>query len=363
MTKKLHNPQLSIGAVDLFCGVGGLTSGLQSAGIDVVAGIDMDETCRYAYTSNNHHSSFINRDIRAVSGEEINELLSSYDIKVLVGCAPCQPFSSHRKDKSHRSLHKDWGLLAQFGRLISDVMPEYVSMENVPELAKESIFDDFLKVLREHKYEVEYRIVKTEEYGLPQRRRRLILLAAQGKQVSLIPPPSVTGSGLTVQSAIGNLPPVHAGEHCPTDPLHTASNLSNLNLQRIRASRPNGSWRDWPDSLRLKCHKKATGKTYSSVYGRMAWNKPAPTITTQFYCYGTGRFGHPEQDRALTLREGAILQGFPRNYTFIDPNRKLSRKEIARHIGNAVPPKLGKVIGESILNSCKYSFQKEEGNE
>ena len=342
----------TIGAVDLFCGIGGLTYGLRTSGIDVVAGYDLDDSCEYAYEANNGEGTFVCKNVSEVTGEEIKERLKDFDIKVLVGCAPCQPFSRHRKDKKHRERHKDWGLLAQFGRLAEEVMPDYISMENVPELVKESIFTEFLTKLENLGYTVEYSVVKAEEYGVPQHRRRLLLLASKEGSISLIGPTNDEMHAVTVREAIGKLPAVSAGGVCEGDPLQTASALSKLNTQRIQASVPNGTWRDWPEELRLDCHKKDSGQTYPSVYGRMAWDETSPTITTQFYMYGTGRFGHPDQDRALTLREGAILQSFPERYKFIRPGEKLSRKAIARHIGNAVPPKLGEAVGKSIIAAC-----------
>jgi len=145
---------------------------------------------------------------------------------------------------------------------------------------------------------------------------------------------------------------IGAGETNNRDKLHVASSLSKINLERIRYSIPGGTWRDWPEELILNCHKKKTGRSYSSVYGRMQWDDVAPTITTQFIGYGTGRFGHPEQDRALTLREGAMLQTFPVNYSFVPEGEEVILKIIARHIGNAVPPRLGEIIGLSIKKHC-----------
>lgn len=341
-----------IGAVDLFCGIGGLTYGLRTSGINVVAGVDLDPSCKYAYEANNGEGSFICKNIKEVTGDEINALLEGFDVKVLVGCAPCQPFSAHRKDKKHRERHKDWGLLAQFGRLAREVQPDYISMENVPELERESIFSEFVSTLRELEYSIDFNVVKAEEYGVPQHRRRLLLLASKHGSIKLADPTNDEKHVVTVKQAIGKLPAVKAGETCQSDSMQTASALSEINLQRIQASVPNGTWRDWPEELRLACHKKKSGQTYPAVYGRMSWDETSPTITTQFYMYGTGRFGHPEQNRALTLREGAILQSFPTDYEFVQPGEKLSRKTIARHIGNAVPPKLGEAIGKSILVAC-----------
>lgn len=154
---------------------------------------------------------------------------------------------------------------------------------------------------------------------------------------------------VTIRPFIEKLPRIAAGETCKSDILHRSASLSPINLQRIQSSVPGGTWKDWPEELRCKCHIKDTGQTYTSVYGRMSWDKIGPTMTTQFFCYGTGRYGHPEQDRALSLREGALLQTFPQNYEFFEPKeQKYSMRDIARHIGNAVPVRLGEIIGESI---------------
>lgn len=346
---------MTIKAVDLFCGVGGLTCGLQKAGIPVVAGIDIDGSCEYAYIHNNH-SQFVKKSIDAVTGKEVRALLRGADIKVLVGCAPCQPFSSHQKDKKHRSNHKDWKLLYQFSRLVKEVKPHIVSMENVPELQKEKVFLDFVNTLKEEHYVVNYDVVNVADYGVPQRRKRLILLASKRKEIKL--PTPTHERYVTVRDAIGNLPKVKAGEADKDDALHIAPALSSLNLQRIQNSLPGGTWRDWPDELRLTCHKSEKGQTYASVYGRMRWDDLSPTITTQFIGYGTGRFGHPEQDRAITLREGAILQSFPPDYQFVSPEESIQIRKIARHIGNAVPPRLGEVIGQSIISSLPKKRKK-----
>jgi len=335
----------TIGVVDLFCGIGGLTCGLKKAGLDVVAGIDLDDKCRYTYECNNK-VRFINKNISEVKGKEIKSLLSGYDIKVLAGCAPCQPFSNHQKDKKNRKLHKDWNLLYQFSRLIKEVNPHVVSMENVPELEKEDVFKDFVRSLKDCGYNVNYGVYDASLYGVPQRRHRLLLIASRKKSISIIGP--THKEPITVKEAIGMLPPIGAGVENRNDSIHIASALSEINTKRIQCSIPGGTWKDWPEELILPCHKRKSGRTYPSVYGRMKWDDVAPTITTQFTAYGTGRFGHPEQDRALTLREGAVLQTFPQDYEFCEPNQPVVIKKIARHIGNAVPPRLGEIIGISI---------------
>lgn len=337
---------MTYGVVDLFCGVGGLTCGLEKAGLNVVAGYDLDATCKYAYSYNNN-AEFINNDIKDVSGKEIKKILQGYDIKILAGCAPCQPFSRHQKDKYNRKKHKDWNLLYQFARLVEEVKPQIVSMENVPELFKEQVFMDFINILEEQNYNITYKIVNAADYGIPQRRKRLLLLASSEKQIKLIEP--THKKAVTVREVIAGLSQVGAGEPNNTDKLHVASSLSKKNLERIKHSIPGGTWKNWPEELILNCHRKKSGQSYSSVYGRMSWDDVAPTITTQFIGYGTGRFGHPEQDRALTLREGAMLQTFPVDYSFVPEGEKVVLKNIARHIGNAVPPRLGEIVGLSII--------------
>lgn len=166
---------MTYGVVDLFCGVGGLTYGLQKAGLDVVAGYDIDDSCKYPYEHNNG-TRFVHKNIEDVSAEEINRELKGYDVKILAGCAPCQPFSRHQKDKKDRAKHKDWKLLYQFARLIGEVRPHIVSMENVPELAHEKVFEDFLKTLKKEGYHVIFKVVNAADYGVPQRRKIFCLL-------------------------------------------------------------------------------------------------------------------------------------------------------------------------------------------
>lgn len=331
-----------IEAVDLFCGVGGLTYGLRQAGIDVVAGIDNDETCRYAYETNNE-AEFINADITQYSSKEVAKLYAREKTRVLVGCAPCQPFSSHTfKNKKHDTR---WDLLLYFGKFIDEILPEIVSMENVRGIVKTSVFHQFLGVLKKHHYYVDYNIVYTPDYGVPQNRYRLVLLASRLGPIKLPNPTHTKDTYATVGQTIAHLPPIKAGETLEADPLHKARNLTEINMQRIQQSKPNGTWRDWDESLLPACYRKKSGQTYMSVYGRMDWNGVAPTITTQFFNYGAGRFGHPTQDRALSLREGALLQTFPPDYDFGEVK---SMEAIGRHIGNAVPPLLGEVIGKTI---------------
>jgi DNA (cytosine-5)-methyltransferase 1 len=196
------------------------------------------------------------------------------------------------------------------------------------------------------------------DYGIPQQRQRLVLLASRLGPIRLLTPSELGLTRRTVREAIGDLPPLQAGEIDESDPLHRTAMLSQMNLERIESSSPGGTWRDWKDALVADCHKKETGKTYPSVYGRMYWDEPAPTVTTQFYGFGNGRFGHPEQNRAISLREGAILQSFRRDYKFSPPDEPISKKSVGRLIGNAVPPLLGEVIGRSILTHVQACTKK-----
>ena len=355
--------------VDLFCGVGGLTHGLRLAGLNVTAGIDLDSSCKYAYEHNNAGTKFITADVDKVFPEEVSALYPENGLRILVGCAPCQPFSKYtkryRKGEQNGGRENDewqqdnkWKLLYSFADIIRHVLPDIVSMENVPELAEEQVFEDFYKTLFQLEYNVSYSIVYCPDYGVPQNRRRLVLLASRLGELKLIEPFYEEDNYRTVKDSIGELPHIEAGKNNPNDFLHSAARLSATNMSRIRSSVPGGTWRDWDDSLKLKCHKENSGKTYVSIYGRMCWDAPSPTITTQFYGYGNGRFGHPEQDRALTLREGALLQSFPPNYEFVDPAREFNRREVGTHIGNAVPVELGRAIGVSI----KYHIAEANGN-
>ncbi len=341
-----------VSAVDLFCGIGGLTHGLIKAGVPVIAGIDIDATCKYAYEANNHNR-FVHADVSTMTSHDIDSLYPEGDLKVLVGCAPCQPFSTYTQKNKDRINDKKWNLLYSFARIIRGVEPSIISMENVPQLSKHEPFEALLDTLERMKYKIAYKNVSCENYGVPQRRRRLVLLASKLGDISMIPPTHGPANYVTVKDAIGNIEKIDAGECSKIDPLHKARKMSPLNHQRIINSHPGGTWKDWDRKLMLKCHLKESGKTFLAVYGRMSWDKPSPTITTEFYNYGSGRFGHPEQNRALSMREGAILQSFPDHYVFIDPENQMSNDTIGTYIGNAVPVRLGEAIGNSIIKHIK----------
>jgi len=340
---------MSVSCVDLFCGAGGLTHGFVKEGLPVVAGIDLDGACRYPYEQNND-SIFIEKDVSHFSIDELSELYGNSNIKILAGCAPCQPFSTYSQ-RYDINRNERWSLLNEFSRLAKGTKPDIITMENVPSVQKHQIFSDFVKELENNGYYVWFKVVDSSHYGVAQTRKRLVLLASLYGSFQIIdkshPKPK------TVKEAIGKLQPIKSGETDKHDKLHSASALTELNLKRIQASKPGGTWRDWPEELVAPCHKVKSGKTYTGVYGRMEWDKPGPTMTTQCYGFGNGRFGHPEQDRAISLREAAILQGFPKNYKFIPPGKPLYRSTIGRMIGNAVPVGLGEAIAKSIKAHLK----------
>jgi DNA (cytosine-5)-methyltransferase 1 len=330
--------------IDLFCGIGGMTHGFKNEGFDVVAGIDVDPTCRYAFESNNK-AKFIEKDLGQISSNELNSLYRGSSKKILIGCAPCQPFSNYSNPRY--SEDKKWMLVRVFANLIKEVAPDIVSMENVPALRSHYVFKEFLETLEEEGFYYWYDILNFADYGVPQNRIRLVLLASKFGEISLIPKTHLQ-KHVTVGDSIKTLEHLCAGQASTIDPLHQSSKLSRVNLERVKNTPEGGGWKDWPEDLLLNCHKKVTGRTFVSVYGRMTWDKPSPTITTQFHGLGNGRFGHPNQDRAISLREAAIIQTFPKDYKFTDFGDKIVISNIARHIGNAVPPRIGQIIARSI---------------
>jgi DNA (cytosine-5)-methyltransferase 1 len=354
-TRKM-NTHIAATAVDIFCGAGGLTRGLFDAGIPVVAGYDIDEACRYAYEHNNAPAVFKNQSVTDTKGTELLAHYPAGHTRILVGCAPCQTFSKYTQGLDNESDPK-WTLLGEFARLVCELKPDIVSMENVPQLQDYHIFEKFLATLRDEGFhfteEPEKRVVYCPDYGMAQHRHRLVVVASRLGPITLIPPTHKPENYKTVRDVLVGLPALAAGETYGEDPLHRSSRLSDLNLCRIRKSKPGGTWRDWPRELVAKCHKKKSGKTYPSVYGRMTWDEPSPTMTTQFYGFGNGRFGHPDQDRGISLREGAILQSFPKDYAFAKPGAQCCFKTVGRMIGNAVPVRLGEIVGKTIGKHLK----------
>ena len=337
--------------VDLFCGAGGLSHGFHQEGYRIAAGIDADEACRYPFETNNE-APFMRRSVEDLTAAEFEGEFTPGEPTVLVGCAPCQPFSKYSQGREDPR----WRLLEDFARLIRECRPDIVSMENVarlPHFRAGAVFENFVQSLRECGYAAAWSVVFCPDFGIPQSRSRLVLIASRHGQPFLPEKTHGEAGYVTVRETIGALPALAAGDADAKDVLHQCSHLSALNLERIRASRPGGTWRDWPERLVTDCHRRETGHGYSSVYGRMAWDEPAPTVTTQFFGFGNGRFGHPEQDRAISIREGAMLQTFPRDYGFLPPGEAVRKKSLGRMIGNAVPVTLGRAIARAVSHHIR----------
>ncbi|MFC7237029.1 DNA cytosine methyltransferase [Saliphagus sp. GCM10025317] len=358
-------------AVDLFCGAGGFTEGLERAGIDVVAGVDVDPDCEAPYEAN-HDAEFYHKDLKQVARDEpgwVGELFDeSADVHVIAGGPPCQPYSTLVDSEVP---HEKAGLVTAFAEIVNEVQPDIVAMENVYGVRDDGEYHDLVDTLENAGYyfnEIDERGVYCPEYGIPQQRKRWITLASRAGPIELNPPKRANvdpESDLTVADRIDHLPPIEAGEQHEDDPLHRARNLEEKNIERIEISKPGGDWTDWEaqgrGDLVADCHQKDSGITYKAPYSRMEGDEPAPTITTQFYNYGSGRFGHydTDQDRALSIREGAILQTFPDDYQFLNGKDadEIGLNKLGQWIGNAVPPKLAEVVGGSILRHAKGERQ------
>ncbi len=333
-------------AVDLFCGAGGLTRGLLDEGVQVLAGYDIDPACRYPYEYNNE-VPFVECDLMDVDPREVDRLFPQDGIRIIAGCAPCQPYSIYSRG-SKRVYEDRWHLLGAFRDIVDYVSPELVTLENVRQLRKHHSYWQFVRDLKRMGYRWSEYVVDCRQYGIPQSRTRLVAFASMFGSVQLTPSTHPEDHPVTVRQTISHMPTLRSGEENSSDRLHKASRLGDLNLKRIRVSRPGSTWREWDKSLIAECHNSETGNTYPSVYGRMEWDRPAPTLTTQYFGFGNGRFGHPEQDRAISLREGALLQTFPPDYEFVDPNEDVRFNVTGRLIGNAVPLLLGRAVGRSL---------------
>jgi DNA (cytosine-5)-methyltransferase 1 len=353
-------------AIDFFCGAGGLTRGLLDAGIRVLAGIDNDERLRLTYESNNKPSRFVCKDIAQVDILELRKTLGivNSDVVAYAACTPCQPFSTLNQ---RRGVDERKELLLTFGEIVKKSPPDYVIVENVPGLKNaygKEIYRKFLAMLAEAGLtHTDGDLLDAQHYSVPQVRKRFLMLAS-GRAPIALPRPSKRPPR-TVRSAIHRLPVPVIGLEQPRSrsapsamtppssrkrklpPNHVARALSPEHLKIVRAvPHDGGSRADVSDvSLLLECHQR-NPKLHRDVFGRMSWDAPAPTLTcrsTDVYC---GRFGHPEQDRGLSLREAAALQTFRRNYVFHG-----TFHHAAQQIGNAVPVRLARGLGEAVLAS------------
>ena len=318
--------------------------------MDIAMGLDIDPDSARSFRENFPEARFFLSDIRELDVEILGPVIGARSSPLLFcGCAPCQPFSKQNRNQSSKDPRRD--LLSEFSRFVQRWLPEYVFVENVPGMQKmkgtSGPFRKFCRLLKDLGYEQASDVVPAMSYGVPQTRKRLVLLAQRAGPVSL---PAATHGPLrlpyaTVRDAIGKLPPIAAGTTHSTDPHHQAADLSEINLKRIAATPEGGGRESWPADLQLDCHQGHVG--HSDVYGRLAWDKLASGLTTRCISYSNGRFGHPEQNRALSVRETALIQTFPPDYKF---SGNLASR--ARQIGNAVPPAMALAVGRHILNSA-----------
>ncbi len=344
-----------IKAVDFFCSGGGMSCGMQQAGIEIIAGIDHDISCKETYEANIKGAEFIHADVFELKEEILEDTLKlkkNDDNLLLIGCSPCQFWSIINTDKKKSNKSKD--LLKEFRRFVEYFNPGHVVVENVPGVLKrqhESGLENFIVWLRANGYAVHANIHEVSNYGVPQHRKRFTLIANRLSNKEL-EPIVLNTKKVTVRDVLGEhngFPKVSNGHKDKSEFMHSVAGLSELNLERLSLTPHDGGTRlayVYDKRLAAPCHyKKING--FKDIYGRMYWDKPSPTITTKFFSFSNGRFAHPEEDRAISLREGATLQSFPKTYKFIGN----STESIARMIGNAVPPTYAKAIGKAIIQN------------
>lgn len=318
-------------ALDLFSGCGGLTEGLKQAGFRVLGAVEIDSVAAETYRLNHPTVHLWRRNILRLSVPEVMRTLALKpgELDLLAGCPPCQGFSTLRTLNGSRSIEDDRNdLVLQLRRFVRGLQPKTVMIENVPGLAVDHRMETLVSVLTSCGYLTHYRICDAADYGVPQRRKRVILLAGRGAKPRFAPK---SRTRKTVRDAIGSLPP--PGDS--GDPIHDLPENRSGHVRRLirRIPKNGGSRTDLPESVQLPCHQNCDG--FKDVYGRMAWDNVAPTITTGCFNPSKGRFVHPDQDRGITMREAALLQSFPLSYMI---ESRCGKTRIAQLLGNALPP-------------------------
>ena len=349
-----------IAVFDFFCGCGGTSRGFQQAGLDIAFALDIDPDAKRTFMKNFPGTSFFDKSIAKLEAVDLKEVLGKHteSYKLFCGCAPCQPFTKQNTKSPKRDTRKS--LLSQFGRVIERHLPDFVFVENVPGLQKvpsyrRGPFPAFETLLGELDYHVTYGVIAAQDYGTPQLRRRFVLLASRHGKIGMPDPThgeSQENPYKTVYDAIVDLPPILSGEDFNGKGIlnHRAAALSELNLKRIMETDHDGGGRvDWPKELWPECYlrKDEAGNTHSGhtdCYGRLWWDRPATGLTTRCISYSNGRFGHPEQDRAISVREAARLQGFDDDFEFTG-----NLNSMAKQIGNAVPVDLAHAMGSHFI--------------
>lgn len=346
--------------IDSFCGAGGLGLGLQRAGFDILLSFDIDKLCIDTINKNKkyfNHPAIVADIAEMLNGKLLERCnLKRGDLFLLAGGPPCQGFSVQRRGSDTDSRNE---LVLMYGQLIDELYPKYFVMENVSGIAGKrgkTILQQLIEDVEWTGYHVHIKLLDAQEFGVPQRRKRYIVIGERKDIGNFYTYPTSTGIHHTVRDTIGNLPePPQDGTDHPEITLHRRDHLSEKNLQRIRAIKE-GQGRDaLPDNLLANCHKIDSSVIgFRNVYGRMAWDDVAPTITARFDSFTRGKFGHPTQDRSISLREGALLQTFPIDFEFVG-----NKVDIAKQIGNAVPPIMAEYIGKSIIDSYKKAGDKD----
>jgi DNA (cytosine-5)-methyltransferase 1 len=328
-------------AIDLFSGCGGLTDGLKRADFSVIGAVEFDKFAADTFRLNHSESNLLEADVRNVDQKKwMRELgLNEGDLDLLAGCPPCQGFSSLRTKNGFKKINDERNnLILEMYKFVTVFKPKSILIENVPGLSEQNVFFDFIKMIEEDGYLVSWEIHDVQNFGVPQRRRRLVLIAGKG---FAIPFPNKVQSKNTVRKAIGNLLP--AGNS--GDPLHDIKENRTERIKTLISKIPKdgGSRIDLPREYWLPCHLKANG--FKDVYGRMSWDNVSPTITGGCFNPSKGRFLHPCENRTITLREAALLQTF--GFNFKVPSI-FSKSAVAQMIGNAIPPEFVKMQAREI---------------